>query len=235
MRWKNAGLNRRVATGAVDYRGEIYAIAKWASVKTKQVKDRLGDENALPSVEEAKKQIAQDMLPVMKRLNDKLDSEQQERQSHFEKRRQELVAKQRAERRSLNNRLEQRQNKEQEIRQHRFRTGFKGLWDRFSGEHGRVKKLNEREIYESFVRDRAEKEGLIFRHLDQRRNLNAYRVQTRQDFRTQKEELKQDVQAYKGMLSEQREQRLEDYSRERKVRNDSKEPQNRNRGRSYDR
>lgn len=220
---------------AVDYRGEIYAIAKSAGVKTKQVKDRLGDENALPRVEEAQKQIAQDMLPVMKRLNDKLDLEQQERQSHFEKRRLELVARQRLERKALNDRLEQRQKLENEKRQQRFRTGFKGLWDRFSGEHGRIKKLNERETYESFVRDRAEKEGLISRHLDQRRNLNAYRVQTSQDYRAQKEELKQDVQAYKGMLSEQREQRLEDYSREREVRNDSKEPQNRNRGRSYDR
>jgi hypothetical protein len=189
----------------------------------------------LPSVEEAKKQIAQDMLPVMKRLNNKLDLEQQERKSHFEKRRQELVTRQRAERQTLNDRLEQRQQLEQEKRQHRFRAGLKGLWDRFSGEHGRVKKLNERETYESFVRDRAEKEELISRHLDQRRNLNAYRVQTRQNYRAQKEELKQDVQTYKGMLSELREQRLEDYSLERKSRIESPESQNPKSGRSYER
>jgi hypothetical protein len=36
---------------AVDYRGEIYAIAKWAGVRTKQVQNRLGDKHELPSLE----------------------------------------------------------------------------------------------------------------------------------------------------------------------------------------
>jgi len=59
---------------AVDYQGEIYAIAKWAGVQTKQVQSRLGDQNDLPSVEEAKKQIAQEMLTTMHRLSNKLDA-----------------------------------------------------------------------------------------------------------------------------------------------------------------
>ncbi|MDD5320482.1 MAG: hypothetical protein PHD43_07695 [Methylococcales bacterium] len=171
----------------------------------------------------------------MHRLSNKLDAQGQERQTQFEKRRQELVSRQRAERQSLNDRLEQRQAAENKIRQKRFRTGAKGLWDRFSGEHSRIKKQNERETFEAFVRDRAEKEELIFRHLDQRRNLNAFRIQERQEHQNQKQELRQDAQKYKGMLSQLREQRLEDYSRERESRHDSKEPQNRNRGRSYDR
>jgi len=93
----------------------------------------------------------------------------QEGQTQFEKRRQELVSRQRAERRALNDRLEQRQAAEREQQQKRFRTGFRWLWDRFSGEHSRIKKQNERETFEAFVRDQAEKEELIFRHLEQRR------------------------------------------------------------------
>jgi hypothetical protein len=124
---------------------------------------------------------------------------------------------------------------EQKQRQQRFRTGFKGLWDRFSGEHKRIKKQNEQETYQSLIRDRTEKETLIFRHLDQRRNLNAFRVQARQDYETQKEELRQDVQAYKGMLSELREQRLEDYSRERQSRDASMEPRTLKPVQSYER
>jgi hypothetical protein len=76
---------------------------------------------------------------------------------------------------------------------------------------------------------------LIFHHLDQRRNLNAYRIQTRQYYRAQKEELRQDVQNYKGMLSELREQRLEEYSRKREGQDDSKKQQNHNQGQSLDR
>lgn len=37
---------------AVDFRGEVYALARWAGVKTKEVRDRLGDANELRSVEE---------------------------------------------------------------------------------------------------------------------------------------------------------------------------------------
>ncbi|MFZ2171643.1 MAG: hypothetical protein WAW61_18640, partial [Methylococcaceae bacterium] len=220
---------------AVDCHGEIYAIAKWAGVKTKQVRSRLGDESTLPGVEDVKKQIAQEMLTTMHRLSKQLDAQGQERQTQFEKRRQELVSRQRAERRGLSDRLEQRQAAELGIRQKRFRTGFRGLWDRFSGERSRIKKQNERETFEAFVRDKAEKEELIFRHLDQRKSLNAFRVQERNEHQNQKQELREDAQKYKGMLSELREQRLEDYSRERESRHDSKEPQNPKPGRSYDR
>jgi len=76
---------------------------------------------------------------------------------------------------------------------------------------------------------------MIFHHLDQRRQLNAFRIQECNEHRDQKRELRQDAQKYKGMLSEQREQRLEDDSGERGDRNNSKQPQNCNRGWSLER
>jgi len=143
---------------AVDYHGEVYAIAKWVGIKTKQVDARLGDKNVLPSVDEAKQQIAHDMLTLMDRLSNRLENQNQERQSQFENRRKELVTRQRAERRVLKNRLEERQAAERQQRQQRFHTGFKGLWDWLSGEKARIKKQNEHETLESAARDRSEKE-----------------------------------------------------------------------------
>ncbi|MGH8559360.1 MAG: hypothetical protein ACRESZ_18315 [Methylococcales bacterium] len=96
-------------------------------------------------------------------------------------------------------------------------------------------KQNERETFEAFIRDRAEKEELIFRHLDQRRSLNTLRTQERNEHQRKKQEIRQDVQHYKGMLSELREQRLEEYRKERRCRDSSKTPQNRNRSRSLKR
>jgi hypothetical protein len=220
---------------ALDRHGEIFAIAKWAGIKTKQVRDRLGDENALPNVEEVKKKIAEEMLPVINRLDNKLDDQRQERQTQFEKRKQELITRQRVERRTLEETQEKRQTEERKTRQQRFRTGIRGIWDRLSGEHKRIRKLNEREAFEAFARDQSEKEEFIFRHLEQRRRLNALRIQDRNEYQLEKEELRQDIQKYKGMLSELREQRLEEYSRERESRNESHEPKNRGRGRSLDR
>lgn len=39
---------------AVDFRGEVYAIAKWTGLRAKDVRDRLGDGKDLPSVEQAR-------------------------------------------------------------------------------------------------------------------------------------------------------------------------------------
>ncbi len=39
---------------AIDYRGEIYSIARWAGVKTKNIRQRLGDEKSLPPAQDVK-------------------------------------------------------------------------------------------------------------------------------------------------------------------------------------
>lgn len=112
----------------------------------------------------------------------------------FEIRRQELVTRQRAERKALSNKLEQRQSVECAERQNRYRTGFMGFWDRLSGTHNQIKKQNEQEAHKATIRDRTEKDVLITRHLEQRKRLNAIRVQERNEYQTQKQELKKDVQ-----------------------------------------
>jgi len=72
-----------------------------------------------------KNQIAHDMLRLMLKFNETLDAQRQERLAQFQQQRQDLVARQRAERRALNDRLEQHQRAECEQRQKRFRSGFK--------------------------------------------------------------------------------------------------------------
>jgi hypothetical protein len=46
---------------ALDYQGELYAVARYAGVKTKDMCKRLGDPKELPSIEQAKGQISSDM------------------------------------------------------------------------------------------------------------------------------------------------------------------------------
>lgn len=61
---------------ALDYRGEVYAVARYAGVKTKDVRKRLGDPKELPTIEQARGRISSDMterlrqhLPMPKRPN----------------------------------------------------------------------------------------------------------------------------------------------------------------------
>ena len=162
---------------AVDYQGEVYAIAKWANIRTKQVRARLGDESELPGVAETKRRISNDMLPRLDGFRRELEDERRNLESFFEERRRTLVRRQRAERQAFRDRLEQRRAAEALARQARFRPGIKGLWDRLRGEHGRIKKLNEQGAEAALIRDRAELDVLVFRQLDQRRHLNIFRLQ----------------------------------------------------------
>ena len=52
---------------AVDVRGEIYAIAKWTGLRTKEVAARLGKPEDLPTVAETKERIAGMMKDVLQR------------------------------------------------------------------------------------------------------------------------------------------------------------------------
>lgn len=52
---------------AVDYKGEVYAIASYTGQKTRDVRSRLGDDSMLPSVDEAKADHASRMTEMLKR------------------------------------------------------------------------------------------------------------------------------------------------------------------------
>ena len=184
---------------AVDHQGEIYSVPKWAGVTTKEVRRRLGDEQDLQSVAESKEQISREMVPTLHRLAGELDTLTRKHNEEFEKRRALLVHRQRKERQRLSDRLELRWTRESRARQERFRTGLKGVWDRLRGEHGRIQEQNEREAMEALERDRAEKDRLVFGHLEQRRKLDLMRSKQDETLDKQKRLLIDDFQMYQRL------------------------------------
>lgn len=156
---------------ALDMTGEVYAVARWANVKTKDVTDRIGDPAALPSVPEAKAEIAQLMT---KKLDGFLDSASQDfarAAQALEARRLAMIERQRAERAALRQRQEERQITEAKLRAARFRTGLRGLWDRVTGQHAKVHRQNETEAIKAQRRDEHECQNLVDRHLAERQPL----------------------------------------------------------------
>jgi len=184
---------------AVDMHGEVYAIARQAGVKTKAVRERLGKADTLPSIEKVKDKIAGVMLAAVERAKDEVAETARERKAEFETRRGALVQRQRAERQSLRDKLEQRRAEENRMRQARFRKGLKGLWDFLRGEHGRIRRQNERDAEQSAKRDRAEKDQLIQRHLEQRRALDLFKLRLRREYIRERSFLESDSQTYKDM------------------------------------
>lgn len=178
---------------ALDMSGEVYAVARWTGLKTKDVRARLGPSDALPTLAEAKADMARMVVPRLKQL--RLDQEKQlaGRQSAFEERRMLLVTRQRDERQRLGELHQRRQAEEAKQRQARFRHGLAGLWDRLRGEHRRIRRLNEQDAASAARRDRSEKDQLVFRQLEQRRDLAKSVQKTRAEFRRTAGELSLDI------------------------------------------
>ena len=187
---------------AVDVHGEVYAIPRYADVKLKAVRERLRHEETLPGVDDAREQIAGDMLPAFQRFRDALDTQANAREAEFEKRRKALVERQRTERQGLSGEQDRRRARENRIRQARFRTGLKGLWDFLRGEHKRIRQLNERDAHDALARDRAERDQLVFAHLRQRRQIEFIKLRDRLRLVEDRRALERDMQTYRAMRRE---------------------------------
>lgn len=156
---------------ALDVHGEVYAVPKWTGLKTKQVREKLGDPKDLRSVEQAKAHVAETMQPALSRWQQELKAKKQKLKEVQEQQRRKLIARQRAERGRMKIKLEERQASEAKQRQARFRNGLGGLWDRVRGEHARIKKENEADAWTAHLRDQQQTDEAIFRQIDERKSL----------------------------------------------------------------
>ncbi|MEO1310964.1 MAG: relaxase/mobilization nuclease domain-containing protein [Pseudomonadota bacterium] len=153
----------------VDREGEAYALSRWAGVKTKEVRARLGDDLRLPDIETAKADLARDGLAAVERLRrDEREKTAALRAEQAEERRAE-IAKHRADRAAFEDWLAKRAAAEAVQRQARLRSGLGGLFDRLTGRRFAIQKRNEQEALEAFLRDRRERDALIFKQLEERR------------------------------------------------------------------
>ena len=89
-------------------------------------------------------------------------------------------------------------------RQARFRKGFSGLWDRLTGRHKALVVQNRLETERAALRDRREKDDLIFKQLAQRRKI-AKRTERIEAYAHRRDQgLSQDVQQYQDIKTNKR-------------------------------
>ncbi|MBK1623088.1 relaxase/mobilization nuclease domain-containing protein [Afifella marina] len=156
---------------ALDVHGEVFAVARWAGVRTKEVRERLGDENALrplPEVRDRTKTLVSDKL---QEFIDDVDQRHIEEFHPLAEERTRMVRAHRVERQSLRDRQKLRWQDEQKERSNRFATGLRGLWGRLTGTTAAVRKQNEAERWQCVIRDRDQRDGLIMTQMNERRNL----------------------------------------------------------------
>ncbi|MCU7829163.1 MAG: relaxase/mobilization nuclease domain-containing protein [Candidatus Thiodiazotropha sp. (ex Myrtea sp. 'scaly one' KF741663)] len=196
---------------ALDYRGEVYAVAKYAGVKTRDVRKRLGDPKELPSIERAKGQISSDMTERLRQHLAHAEKTKQQRSATLEFKRQRLVEKQRIERRDMEKAQRQRWEAETKARAQRLSHGLLGIWHRLTGKHDKIQRQNEMETLASYQRDRKEKDTLIFHHIQDRQQLSLRQQSEVHTHELEIELLRQDIQDYRDLGNEKHSRLREEY------------------------
>lgn len=184
---------------AVDFRGEIYAIAKWSGVKAKDVRARFDDPDGLPSVDQVKSRIGQRMAGALGKFVEEIEADTRKHAVSLEFRRTELVGRQREERKRLETAQAARLMAETQARSSRLPKGIKGLWHRVTGQYAEIKRQNEREAWQAHLRDQAERDALILEQRDERRVLQLEIDERRQREREEQLQLRADIARYEAM------------------------------------
>ena len=156
---------------AVDTSGEIYAVARWIGLKTKDVRDRMGGVEALPGVDEVRKHVATLVSEKLSAFVDGITGEFALVSAALESKRLAMVESHRSARRDMQATQEARGVAEARQRAERYRKGLLGLWDRVTGKHGSIRAQNKSETVASAERDAAERQALIDRQLKERQRL----------------------------------------------------------------
>jgi hypothetical protein len=186
---------------AVDYRGEVYSLSRYAGVKVKELEARIGDPTRLHSVDQTKTEIAEAMSGKLKTFIADAEREAILRRDELAQRKAELAARHRDEREKLSAGLERRWEAETQRRAQRLPKGFSGIWHRLTGQYDRIRMQNEREALETYHRDRAAKDDLIFRQLEERQALQTYILAQRSVSQQRLLLLREDVANYDALES----------------------------------
>lgn len=162
----------RRAVVAVDIHGEVYAVARWAGVKSKDVVARMGDDmTALPTVEDAQARVAGMVREKLHGFVGHAVDEFRTAAQAMDAKRLAMVERHRTARHDLQTKQDERWIGEARERSEQFRRGLRGLWDRLTGQHAKLRQRNEEETATAAARDADEKQKLIDLQMDERRQL----------------------------------------------------------------
>lgn len=155
----------------VEVDGTVRSLARFAGLKVRDVRDKLGDPIELPSVEAVKAKLRPATLTQVHGLIGDLRKRQAHEVSEAKETLRAIVLRQRSERELQAQAQADRVTEETRLRASRFRRGLAGMWDTLTGRRRQLREQNEHEAAASLVRDRAQRDRLASRQLDDRQPL----------------------------------------------------------------
>jgi len=155
----------------LDHGGEVYSLPRMLGLKTKAVRERLGDGDTLDTVAATQKTIGERMTPAIRRHVEESRTRFLKRSATLGHYKMEMTHLHREARRKLDQKQAAEWLAETKDRAARLPRGLRGLWHRITGEYQRVRTLNEDEATQTKDRHAGERQSLIDRQLEQRRVL----------------------------------------------------------------
>ncbi len=157
----------------VDWRGEVYAVARMAGIKTKEVKDKIGDGSDLPSIDETKAMLAARFIGKHREFAEEITTRHDDEFAYLSERKKALVQSQRQQREELNHAQAVRRSEEARQRSARLPTGIKALWFRLTGQYTKMRSEIEADAQKARNRDQAALQKMIEGQNAERRRLQA--------------------------------------------------------------
>ena len=157
---------------AVDIYGTVYSVPRWLSIKTKDVKSKLGSPELLPSVEDAQSKLRQKVTERLTQFIDQSEQRQQIELAPHKAGKRDRIIVHRQQRQDLKSRQNGRWAYETRARHERFNKGWRGLLDRLMGKARQLRIRNELDMRLCKARDNEECDALIVK---QRSEVEAFR------------------------------------------------------------
>jgi len=155
----------------VDIHGEVYSLTRQLGVKKKDLLERLGKAEELPSVKSVKGNIIVKISKIYEGFLTEQSKDHQKLLKPLLKTKQAMTRQHRIDRAAQQSYQEKRWQEEELKRAARIRRGFKGIWDKLNGKYWKTRKSNEQETQKCHTRDQKEREELVNKQLSMRQNL----------------------------------------------------------------
>jgi hypothetical protein len=223
---------------AVDRHGEVHSIAKRVGIRTKAVRERIGDMESLPSVADTKIEIARAMQAKMQDFQREVAEREEREKAEAAKAREALETRQRAERQAHEEAARLRTQAEEQERQNRLRKGLAGLWDRLRGERKRTLERNRLEAEMAQRRDLEDRAKLTESQVLQHRATAMEQARKREETKAAARDLTEDAKVFRQMETDaraDRNARLEAFKERRRSENGPRRRSRSRDGPSYER
>ena len=164
----------------VDCHGEIHSLSRALALKTKELTAKLGACEALPDTAEAKQSIARMLTPAIRKHIQDARSTFAAHMVNINHNKSMMKERHKSARGEQRSSQDARAQDEARQRAARIPKGLRRLWAKVTGGYARMCKENEKELTLCTQRDRAEREELMRRQLEERQDLQQHIKKSRE-------------------------------------------------------